>query len=59
MKLTRRQLLLIVWVFSVIGPGLLVGNATGDYKLGFATSLAVLGVSLGVPLMRAFTEFSK
>lgn len=59
MKLTRRQVLLIVWAISIIGSGLLVGSATGDYRFGLATSLAVLGISLGVPLMRAFTEFSK
>ncbi len=59
MKPTRRQILLVVWIVCVIGSGLLIGNETESFKLGLATSFAVLGVSLGVPLMRAFTEFSK
>jgi hypothetical protein len=59
MKLTRRQILLLVWFFCVITSGILVGNFTHSWKLGLATSLVVLGISLGVPLMRAFTEFSK
>ena len=59
MKLTRRQVLLVVWILSVLGSGLLVADAIGNWKFGVATSLAVLGTSLGVPLMRAFTEFSK
>ena len=59
MKLTRRQVLLIIWILSVIGSGFFVGNATGSGELGLGLSLAVLGTSLGVPLMRAFTEFSK
>ncbi len=59
MKLTRRKILLIVWVFCVLGSGLFIFKATDNGSLGIAASLSVLGVSLGVPLMRAFTEFSK
>lgn len=59
MKLTRRQILLLVWIFCVVASGLLIGDATSNYQIGLATSLGVLGTSLGVPLMRAFTEFSK
>ncbi|MEI8249427.1 MAG: hypothetical protein WCG07_02950 [Candidatus Taylorbacteria bacterium] len=59
MKLTRRQILLIVWFVSLVGAGVLIAMFTDSWMLGLATSLSVLGVSLGVPLMRAFTEFSK
>lgn len=59
MKLTRRQILLIVWIACAIGSGVLIGYETESTRLGFAASFFVLGVSLGVPLMRAFTEFSK
>jgi hypothetical protein len=59
MKLTRRQGLLIVWGLSVIGAGILVGESSGSIKYGLAASLSLVAISLGVPLMRAFTEFSK
>jgi len=59
MKLTRRTILLIVWVLSIIIAGLLVANASGADEYGWAASLSLLAISLGVPLMRAFTEFSK
>ncbi len=59
MKLTRRQGLLIVWGLSIIIAGVLIACATGVNKLGVAASLSLLAISLGVPLMRAFTEFSK
>jgi hypothetical protein len=59
MKLTRRQILLIVWFLSLLIAGIIIGKYTNSFELGLATSLSILGVSLGVPLMRAFTEFSK
>ncbi len=59
MKITRRKGLLIVWALSIIITGILVGNTSGITNYGFAASLSLLAVSLGVPLMRAFTEFSK
>jgi hypothetical protein len=59
MKITRRKSLLLVWVVSILGSGHFIAQATGDMRLGFAASLGLIAVSLGVPLMRAFTEFSK
>ena len=59
MKISRRKLLLIVWAVSIIAVGLLVCNVSGNIQLGWAASLSLLAISLGVPLMRAFTEFSK
>jgi hypothetical protein len=59
MKITRRKGLLVVWALSIVITGLLVGSATGVSQFGFAASFSLLAISLGVPLMRAFTEFSK
>jgi len=59
MKPTRRQILLIVWATSIIGAGILIGSASGNIQYGWATSLSLIAISLGVPLMRALTEFSK
>jgi hypothetical protein len=59
MKISRRKILLIVWFVAMIGAGWLVGSASGIPEYGWAVSLSIIGVSLGVPLMRAFTEFSK
>lgn len=59
MKLTRRQTLLIVWALCIIAAGILVCKATGQSELGWAAGLGLIAISLGVPLMRAFTEFSK
>ncbi|MCE9517383.1 hypothetical protein K8Q96_00050 [Candidatus Nomurabacteria bacterium] len=59
MKITRRQTLLVVWAVSIVITGVLVHQATASTELGWAASLALLAMSLGVPLMRAFTEFSK
>lgn len=59
MTFTRRKILLLIWALSIIGSGYLVALASGDARYGWATSLSLLAVSLGVPLMRALTEFSK
>lgn len=59
MKLTRRKTLLIVWGLSIIAAGCLLFRVTGFAEYGLALSLSLLAISLGVPLMRAFTEFSK
>lgn len=59
MKLSRRKVLLVVWALSIIIAGILVAHASGNYEYGWAVSLSILGISLGVPLMRALTEFSK
>ena len=57
--MTLRQKLLIVWFICVGGSGVLLYSATGSIQAGISISLAIIGVSIGVPLMRAFTEFSK
>lgn len=44
---------------SLVIAGVLVAKATGDNNYGYAVGLSLLSVSLGVPLMRALTEFSK
>jgi len=59
MKPTRRQVLLVVWAVSIILAGILVGSASGVTEYGWAASLSLVAISLGIPLMRAFTEFSK
>ncbi len=59
MNITRRKFLLGVWALSIILAGILVGNVMDSRGLGLALSLSLLAVSLGVPLMRAMTEFSK
>ena len=59
MKPTRRQMLLVVWAVSIVSAGILVGSASGVTEYGWATSLSLVAISLGIPLMRAFTEFSK
>jgi hypothetical protein len=59
MKITRRQALLVVWALSIIITGFLVNEATASTELAWAASLSLLAISLGIPLMRAFTEFSK
>ncbi len=45
----------MVWFIAVIGTGV----AANMEAWGLSASLAVLGISVGVPLMRAFTEHSK
>ncbi len=57
--MSRRKMLLIVWVLSMVVAGTLVGTETGSLNYGAAVTLGLLAVSLGVPLTRAFTEFSK
>jgi hypothetical protein len=57
--LTRRQTLLIVWGVSIILVGILITKATENSQYGWAASFSLLAISLGVPLMRAFTEHSK
>jgi hypothetical protein len=52
-------MLLIVWVLSMVIAGTLVGTETGSLNYGAAVTLGLLAVSLGVPLTRALTEFSK
>jgi len=59
MMLSRRKGLLIVWAISIVATGILVAQETGSVRYGIASSLSLLAISLGVPLMRAFTEFSK
>ncbi len=59
MKISLRKFLLIVWAMAVIGTGVLVAQATGTAEYGWAAGLSLLAISLGVPLMRALTEFSK
>jgi hypothetical protein len=59
MKLTRRQILLIVWAACIITVGVLVCRVSGIPEYGWVASLSLVAISLGVPLMRAFTEFSK
>ncbi len=59
MNFTRRKILLVIWIVSIVLVGLLVARATASIEYGLAASLAILAVSLGVPLMRALTEFSK
>ncbi len=53
--MTRRQKFLAVWFIAVIGTGVAANMAAW----GWCASFAVLGISIGVPLMRAFTEHSK
>lgn len=57
--MSLRKLLLFVWFTCVFSSGALTSAVTGSIELGVAVSLAIVGVSIGVPLMRAFTEFSK
>ncbi len=59
MKITRRQALLVVWAACIIAVGILACKATGMADYGWIASLSLLAISLGIPLMRAFTEFSK
>ncbi len=51
--------MLAIWAVSIIVVGILVCSATGVTQYGWAASLSLLAISLGVPLMRALTEFSK
>ena len=57
--MSRRKILLAVWALSIIIAGVLVCSASGNAEYGWAVSLGLLAVPLGVPLMRALTEFSK
>jgi len=59
MNPTRRQIFLIVWFISVLASGYLVADVTESIKLGLAASFGLIAISLGVPLMRALTEFSR
>jgi hypothetical protein len=59
MKLTLRKILLFVWAVSILVSGILVAKASGIASYGWAVIFSLLAVSLGVPLMRALTEFSK
>jgi hypothetical protein len=59
MKISRRKALLIVWALCIIITGIIICSVTSDSRLGWAAGLSLLAISLGVPLMRAFTEFSK
>ena len=59
MKLTRRQILMFVWVLSMAVAGVAVCFGSGTWQFGAATFFGLLAISLGVPLMRALTEFSK
>jgi len=57
--MTRRKILLLVWALSIIATGFLITQASGDPRYGWAAGLSLIAISLGVPLMRALTEFSK
>jgi len=59
MKITRRKVLLVVWAASIVLAGCSVASASGIREYGWATMFGLLAISLGVPLMRALTEFSK
>ncbi len=59
MTFTRRKVLLLIWALSIIAVGVLVAQASGNPQYGWAAGLSLLAISLGVPLMRALTEFSK
>ena len=59
MKISLRKVFLIIWATAIIAAGFFVARASGSNDDGFATSLSLLAISLGVPLMRALTEFSK
>ncbi len=59
MEISRRKILLFVWAVSIITTGFLISNITGVIEYGWAVSLSLLSISLGVPLMRALTEFSQ
>ena len=57
--MSRRKILLIVWALCIVAVGFLVTRASGVYEYGLAASVSLIAISLGVPLMRALTEFSK
>jgi hypothetical protein len=59
MKITRRKLFLIFWAISIISAGILVSEGSGVSQYGWAVFFSLIALSIGVPLMRAFTEFSK
>ncbi len=59
MKISLRKILLLVWALAIAVTGILIAKATGVSEYGWAASLSLLSISLGVPLMRALTEFSK
>ena len=59
MSFTRRKILLVVWALSIIVTGFLVAQASGNSQYGWSAGLSLVAISLGVPLMRALTEFSK
>jgi hypothetical protein len=59
MKPTRRKILLVIWALAIILASLATGAASGGALYGWAAGFALAAISLGVPLMRAFTEFSE
>lgn len=59
MFFTRRKIFLVVWFVSVLASGYFVSDVTHSIELGLAVSFGLIAISLGVPLMRALTEFSK
>lgn len=59
MNITRRQTLLVVWALSIIAASVCIARVTGEFRYGTALGFSLIAISLGVPLMRAFTEFSK
>jgi len=59
MEFSRRRCLLLVWAVSIVSSGYFVTEASGDLRFGLATIFGLIAISLGVPLMRALTEFSK
>ncbi len=57
--MTRRQILFLLWVLCILLVGVLITRETESINYGFAASTSLLAISLGVPLMRAMTEFLK
>jgi len=57
--MTRRKILLLVWAACILLVGVLVTRETGSAHYGVSAGASLLAISLGVPLMRALTEFSK
>lgn len=48
-----------MWALSIVLAGILIGVTSGQTGYGWAAGFSLIAISLGVPLMRAFTEFSK
>ncbi len=53
--MTRRQTCWLIWIVAVFVAALCVNSQNYD----IATAAALVAISFGVPLARAFTEHSK